>query len=215
MSKAAYGNRVGYRLTELPMFCVGLIFLCLASALFYCRVAYDLNFNVVAEMTGAMMVANGVVGYILFSLEQMPRMRTAAGALAFVGTLIAWIGFGDTPIDPMALTKSFIAILGVIFIATVLPLLRGKPVVSEEASRAPGRDTTIAQEDGVADRQLPQNKADVVAWLRARAQKKRDFVRHAEDNRDDWFGTMPPEISADALAEAEWCERAADLLARA
>ncbi len=57
--------------------------------------------------------------------------------------------------------------------------------------------------------------AEVVAELRTMAKEERDFVAHAEANRDDWYATMPVELSETALRKAEAFERAADAIERA
>lgn len=64
-----------------------------------------------------------------------------------------------------------------------------------------------------APKESPTDR-DVLERLRERAKEERDFVAHAEANRDDWFSTMPPEISAEAIARAELAEAAADEIER-
>lgn len=58
------------------------------------------------------------------------------------------------------------------------------------------------------------DKARIVAWLRNRAEDKRRMATHAEGNRDGWFATMPPDVSADWIGAAEMLEAAADLIER-
>lgn len=59
---------------------------------------------------------------------------------------------------------------------------------------------------------MTKDHAALATALRKRAKAARDFVEYAEANRDDWFSTMPPEVSADKLQEAELLERAAKAL---
>lgn len=58
------------------------------------------------------------------------------------------------------------------------------------------------------------SSGDIVEKLRERAKRQREFVAHAEANRDDWFSTMPPEISAEAIEDAELDEQAAAEITR-
>lgn len=57
--------------------------------------------------------------------------------------------------------------------------------------------------------------SELVKDLREFAKQKRDFVQHAEEEKDGWFCTMPPEVAESAIQEAQMAERAADALSRA
>lgn len=61
---------------------------------------------------------------------------------------------------------------------------------------------------------VDEEVAAVISALRTRAAQHTSFVQHSEANRDDWFATMPPEVSASAAADAKHLEAAADLLTR-